>query len=284
MREVKKVVLFANSTKASVEELTHDMCSFFAQRGVESVVVPLSSTNDDSHVAVPDADLAVSIGGDGTVLTCAAVLKDRKMPIMAVNLGTFGYITETSAYEYRDVFDDYVNGRTCVLERMMLHASVRRGGVEVFSATALNDMTVCACAMSKLVNMRLRIDGVLAADLKADGLIVATPTGSTAYSLAAGGPILDASLNAIIVNPICPFAMSVRPLVVSDSSILELEMPAQRTSIAISSDGHDMFELEEGDCIVIERSPCNALFVANRRRNFIEVLRDKLGWAGAFNA
>ena len=280
MKELKRVVLFANPTKASVDGLVEDMCSFFEARGIQTCVLHLSSTNDDSNIDVPDADLAISLGGDGTVLTCAAALKGRDIPIMAVNLGTFGYITETSAYEYKDVFEDYIGGRTCVLERMMLHAKVLRGGHEVFSSTALNDMTVCACAMSKLVNIRLKIDGVLAADLKADGLIVATPTGSTAYSLAAGGPILDASLNAIIVNPICPFAMSVRPLVVSDSSVLTLEVPSQRTSIAISSDGHEM----EGDVVVIERSPCNALFVANRRRNFIEVLRDKLGWAGAFNA
>lgn len=284
MKELKRVVLFANSTKASVDGLVEDMCAFFEERGIQTCVLHLSSTNDDSNIDVPDADLAISLGGDGTVLTCAAALKGRDIPIMAVNLGTFGYITETSAYEYKDVFEDYIGGRTCVLERMMLHAKVLRGGHEVFSSTALNDMTVCACAMSKLVNIRLKIDRVLAADLKADGLIVATPTGSTAYSLAAGGPILDASLNAIIVNPICPFAMSVRPLVVNDSSVLSLEVPSQRTSIAISSDGHEMFELREGDVVVIERSPCNALFVANRRRNFIEVLRDKLGWAGAFNA
>lgn len=284
LKEVKKVVLFANSTKASVEALAQDMCRFFCGRGVETAVVHLSSTSGDARLDIPNADLAVSLGGDGTVLTCAAALKGRDIPIMAVNLGTFGYITETSAYEYKDVFDDYVNGRTCVLERMMLHSKVVRRGKEVFSSTALNDMTVCACAMSKLVNLRLRIDGVLAADLKADGLIVATPTGSTAYSLAAGGPILDASLNAIIVNPICPFAMSVRPLVVSDCSLIGIEVPSQRTGLAISSDGHEMFVLEEGDVVEIGRSPCNALFVANRRRNFIEVLRDKLGWAGAFNA
>ena len=138
--------------------------------------------------------------------------------------------------------------------------------------------------MSKLVHLSLSINGIKAADLKGDGIIFATPMGSTAYSLAAGGPILDATMQAIIVNPICPFAMSVRPLVVRDGSVLKVKIPAQRTSIAISADGHGLFELQEGDVVTVQKSACSALFLENDRRNSIEVLRDKLGWAGGFNA
>jgi len=283
-RTVDSVLIFANSTKPSVEELTKDMCSFFNQREIETQVISLSSTSKDEKIEVSYADLAISLGGDGTVLTCAAAVNELRIPIMAVNLGTFGYITETSAYEYKEVFEDYITGKTKVFERMMLSSGVIRDRNLVFSSIALNDMTISALSMSKLVNLTLKIDSVLAADLKADGLIVASPTGSTAYSLAAGGPILDASLNAIIVNPICPFAMSVRPLVVSDKSIVTVEIPRQKTEIALSADGHEMFPLKEGDLVVIKRGYDDAFFVGNRRRNFIEVLRDKLGWAGGFNA
>lgn len=281
---VRNIVICVNSTKPGAEALSEDMRKFFSSKNISTSFVRLSSTEEDCQINIPKADLVISLGGDGTVLTCAAALAERKVPIMAVNLGTFGYITNTSANEYQEVFMDYVNRAVLPVERMMLDMCVRRDGEPVYQASALNDMTIGACSMSKLVHLSLNINGVRAASLKGDGLIFATPMGSTAYSLAAGGPILDASMKAIIVNPICPFAMSVRPLVVSDNSVLEVVIPSQRTSIAISADGHGLFELLEGDVVTVKKSFCSALFLENIRRNSIEVLRDKLGWAGGFNA
>jgi NAD+ kinase len=281
---VKDVLIFVNSTKPGAQELADDMRKFFSSKKISTTFVMLSSTEDDCSIHVFKADLAISLGGDGTVLTCAAALAKLQVPIMAVNLGTFGYITNTSANEYKEVFDDFVQDRYEPTERMMLQTKVQRAGKVVFEAIALNDMTIGACSMSKLVHLSLSIDGIKAAGLKSDGIIFATPMGSTAYSLAAGGPILDASMRAIIVNPICPFAMSVRPLVVHDRSVLRVDIPAQRTPIAISADGHGLFELQEGDVVTVQKSACSALFLVNDRRNSIEVLRDKLGWAGGFNA
>ena len=120
--------------------------------------------------------------------------------------------------------------------------------------------------------------------LKGDGLIIATPTGSTAYNLAAGGPILDASLDAIIINPICPFTMGVRPLVVTRDCSVMLSLPRQNTELSLTCDGHEVFSVKEGDQITVKQSEDRALFVKNPRRRFIEVLRDKLSWAGGFNA
>ena len=281
---VKNVLIFVNSTKPGAEALADDMRKFFSKKNISTTFVMLSSTVDDSSIHVFKADLAISLGGDGTVLTCAAALAKLQVPIMAVNLGTFGYITNTSANEYKEVFNDFAQDRYKPTERMMLQTTVQRAGQVVFEAIALNDMTIGACSMSKLVHLSLEIDGVEAAGLKSDGIIFATPMGSTAYSLAAGGPILDASMQAIIVNPICPFTMSVRPLVVHEKSVLKVKIPAQRTPIAISADGHGLFELEEGDMVTVQKSACSALFLVNDRRNSIEVLRDKLGWAGGFNA
>ncbi len=281
---VKNIVICVNSTKLGAEQLSKDMRNYFSSKNISTKFVMLSSTTEDGAINIPEADLAISLGGDGTVLTCAAALAQRKVPIMAVNLGTFGYITNTSANEYKEVFEDFVQDRCPAVERIMLETRVKRQGAVVFDAIALNDMTIGACSMSKLVHLSLSINGIKAADLKGDGLIFATPMGSTAYSLAAGGPILDASLHAIIVNPICPFSMSVRPLVVRDKWVLRVDVPAQRTSIAISADGHGLFELQEGDVVTVQKSECSALFLVNNRRNSIEVLRDKLGWAGGFNA
>ena len=199
-------------------------------------------------------------------------------------MGSFGYIAETPVDEIRRVFGEYVEGKTDVLSRMMLDVCVRRGGKTVFSSSSLNDVTVSAISHARMVKVNLFVNDVLGAYLRADGIIIATPTGSTAYSLAAGGPILDASLEAIIINPICPFTMGVRPLVVNKDSEIRLGMPRQNTEVSLTCDGHEVFSVVEGDEILVRQGASRALFVENRKRKFIEVLRDKLSWAGGFNA
>ena len=283
-RQVKKVVILANSSKRGVEELCVRIDKFLYEMGIENQILMLSSTIKDLEIRVPDCDLAFSLGGDGTVLTCAAILKGRGIPILAVNMGSFGYIAETPVDEVRRVFSEYVEGKTNILSRMMLDVCVNRGDKTVFSSSSLNDVTVSAISHARMAKIDLFVNDVLGAKLRADGIIIATPTGSTAYSLAAGGPILDASLEAIIINPICPFTMGVRPLVVNKDSVIRLNMPRQNTDLSLTCDGHEVFSIKEGDEIVVTQGRSRSLFVENRKRKFIEVLRDKLSWAGGFNA
>ncbi|MFC2821885.1 MAG: NAD(+)/NADH kinase, partial [Spirochaetales bacterium] len=212
------------------------------------------------------------------------ILKACSVPILAVNFGTFGYIAETPISEMIRVFEEYRSGKTDVLSRMMLDVSVKRDGKKVFSSSSLNDVTVSAISHARMAMVNLYVNDILGAILKGDGIIIATPTGSTAYSLSAGGPILDASLDAIIINPICPFTMSVRPLVVNKNSKIKLILPHQNTEVSLTCDGHEVFSVQEGDEILVTRCMHRVYFVENSRRKFIEVLRDKLGWAGGFNA
>ena len=283
-RTVEKVVILANTSKKGISTACAGFRSFLKDRGIESVLLTLSSTPDDYSLDVPSCDLVVSFGGDGTVLTCAGLLKGRGIPILAVNMGTFGYITETSADEAKSVFSKYLEGETDVFSRMMLDVSVERDGKEVFASSSLNDVTVSAISHAKMAKINLYVNGTLGACLKGDGIIIATPTGSTAYSLAAGGPILDASLDAIIVNPICPFTMGVRPLVVNRDSEITLVLPHQNTDVSLTCDGHEVFSVREDDVIKVREGQSRVLFVRNPGRSFIEVLRDKLSWAGGFNA
>ena len=283
-RKIKKVVILANSTKHNVGNVCSRVTGFLSEMGIESSIIMLSASLDDLALKVPKCDLVISLGGDGTVLTCAELLRGRKTPILAVNMGTFGYIAETSVDEVGRVFGEYLDGKAKILSRMMLDVSVYRKGKVVFSSSSLNDITVSAISHAKMAKVDLYVNDVLGAKLRGDGIIMATPTGSTAYSLAAGGPILDASLEAIIINPICPFAMSVRPLVVNKSSVIRLVMPRQNTEVSLTCDGHEVFSVKEGDEIVVSEGKSRALFVENSRRRFIEVLRDKLSWAGGFNA
>ena len=283
-RKISKVVIFANSTKPNFEEISRRFSARMQEEGIGCEIISLSSTVDDLDIEVSQCDMAISLGGDGTVLTCAELLKGREIPILAVNFGTFGYIAETPTAEIARVFEEYSRGKTDVLRRMMLDVTVIRGGKKVFSSSSLNDVTVSAISHARMARIDLFVNGVLAANLRGDGMIIATPTGSTAYSLAAGGPILDASLDAIIINPICPFTMSVRPLVVSRSSQIRMVLPRQTTDVSLTCDGHEVFGVQEGDEIIVTEGKHRALFIANSNRSFIEVLRDKLGWAGSFNA
>lgn len=283
-RHIRKVVILGNPGKRNVDDMFFRLTAFFSQKGIESCLVRLSSSEEDLSLDVPECDLAVSLGGDGTVLTCAGLLKGRGIPILAVNFGTFGYIADTAADDFERVFNDYAAGRSGVLSKMMLDVSVTRKGNEVFSSSSLNDVTVSAISHARMARMELVVNGTFAAKLKGDGIIIATPTGSTAYSLAAGGPILDASLDAVIINPICPFTMGVRPLVVGEDSVIEIVLPSQNTDLSLTCDGHEVFSVMEGDTVSVRKGKSRALFVENSSRRFIEVLRDKLGWAGGFNA
>ncbi|MCR5760597.1 MAG: NAD(+)/NADH kinase [Sphaerochaetaceae bacterium] len=282
--EIRKVAVFANPERRNVLNVYNKISSFLKEKGVETELVSLTSTSSDSSLTAPACDLAVSLGGDGTVLSCAWLVRGTRTPILAVNMGTFGYVAETSVAEVLDVLSSCIESRIVVEERMRLEVTVRRKGRIVFEDSALNEITVSTVSHAKMARLNLFIDGVMAANLKADGVIFATPTGSTAYSLSAGGPIVDAKIKAIIINPVSPFTISARPLVVSDSTVIEVQIPRQVAGIDVISDGHGIFGAEEGDCVTIRRSPVSSCFIQNNSRNSIEILRDKLGWAGGFNA
>lgn len=280
---MNRVVIFANTTKPEVVPVADSMVSYLSSIGEKVMIVALSATNRDMEIEVPDADVAVSLGGDGTVLNCINLLKGRNIPLIPVKVGTFGYITDTQASEFSSVYSSYLQHKAVIQKRLLLDVTVVRDGKEVFNTSALNEIALTASTRARMAAIRLFVDNVRAADLKGDGIIIATPTGSTAYSLAAGGPVLDSELSAIIINPICPFTMSIRPLVVGSEKEIRIEIPPQGASLSITADGHIGFDICENDVIIVKKSRHEALLVENPQRTFIELLRDKLGWAGGLN-
>ncbi len=282
--KVKRIALLANTEKLNIRKVFEEMKSFFETCGIDVCAVELHSTEKDCLIQPMDVDLAVTIGGDGTVLSCAQIFKDSDVPLFAVNMGTFGYMADISISEYKEVFRDYLEGKCFTAKRMRLGCSVIRDGKIVFESSALNEITVSSASRAKMSKLSLSINNILAANLRGDGIIVATPTGSTAYNLSAGGPILDANLSSIIINPICPFTMGVRPLVISSESETEITVADQDGNVILTCDGHEEYDLIPLDRIIVRKSDKGTLFVENKRRNFIEVLRNKLGWAGGFNA
>ncbi|MGH0051814.1 MAG: NAD(+)/NADH kinase [Sphaerochaetaceae bacterium] len=279
-RKVRHVLIIANWSKKTSHTLSQTIVDYLAEKGIESSV---SRTNrgNEPLVVKQDTDLVICLGGDGTVLYCARYLQDLGIPILAINVGTFGYITEISVDEWQEAIDYYLVGKNTISRRLMIRVGVFRRGKKVFTAHGLNEMVVSSSGISKVVTLSLRIGASEAGVFRSDGMIIATPTGSTGYSLAAGGPILDVGLSSLIITPICPFTLSNRPLVVSAESTITLTIPkGQRTGLMLSIDGQQNFCLQEEDMIIVEKSQSKALIVASERRNYIEVLREKLNWSG----
>jgi NAD+ kinase len=278
-KRIRKVVIFVNSIKEEAREIQGGVAEYCRARGSEVQVLPVEGAATPS--VDPDVELAITLGGDGTLLYGARALAGADIPILAVNLGDFGFITEITHHEWTEALDKYLAGRLGVSKRIMFVAEVYRGGRLLTSFRGLNDAVVRSSRFSRIVRLRVRLSQTLVVRYRADGVIVATPTGSTAYSMSAGGPILHPEMDAFVLNPICPFTLSNRPIVVPGSESLEVEVEdRQRTDVILVTDGQENVALEPGDRVVVSRSDRHSWIILSDRRNFYEVLRTKLNWAG----
>ncbi|MBO5769964.1 MAG: NAD(+)/NADH kinase [Spirochaetales bacterium] len=283
MPKVNSVCIIANSTKPESIVIATKVEEYLKTLSIKTVILSTYESSDSLDIAY-DTDLVITLGGDGTVLSAARLVAERGIPILPVNLGTFGYITEIAKEELLDTLKAYLEGTAAVSRRLMLRVTVLRKGNKVFNATSLNEAVVSSSGIAKVISLNLFLDKTLAGTFRADGMIVATPTGSTGYSLAAGGPILDPEMSALIVTPICPFTLSYRPLVTSDKVVSIEVRENQRAAVVLTVDGQVPFSLEEGDKVTIEKSRSRMILMNSLKRNFTEVIREKLNWSGDLHA
>jgi NAD+ kinase len=225
------------------------------------------------------ADALVVLGGDGTLLGASRLLGERCPPILGVNFGSLGFLTEISLGELYPALESVLTGDYAFDERKLLHAVVHRNGEEQASADVLNDVVVTRAALSRIVELEIAIDGRFVSSFRADGLIVSSTTGSTAYNLAAGGPILHPSLSAVVLTPICPHTLTHRPLVVGDDLAIEVRVcDTREVEVHLSFDGQDGRPLTSEDTVTITRSARRLRLVHAPTRDYFEVLRTKLRW------
>ncbi|HUG54316.1 MAG TPA: NAD(+)/NADH kinase [Vicinamibacteria bacterium] len=223
------------------------------------------------------ADVLVVLGGDGTLLA-ASHLVERPVPVLGVNFGSLGFLTEITMAELYPTLEGVLRGEYRYEERRMLRARVQREGAEETTGDVLNDVVVTKASLSRIIELEVSVDGLFVSAFRADGLIVSSPTGSTAYNLAAGGPILHTSLDAVVLTPICPHMLTNRPLVVSDRSTIEVRLRSAREGeVHITLDGQRGFPLGGGDMVTVTRSP-RAIRLVKASRDYFEVLRTKLKW------
>jgi NAD+ kinase len=223
-------------------------------------------------------DLLIVLGGDGTLLSGARAVGSRKVPILAVNLGGLGFLSSVTLDELYPVLETVLSGGHKTSERIMLEANILRAGKSVERQNALNDAVITKTALARMLEFDVFIDGAPVTRYRADGLIVATPTGSTAYSLAAGGPIVDPHVEALLVTPICPHMLTNRPLVVPDTARIEIDFAPAEEPVYITLDGQIGFQLKPKDRVAITKSKSRVALVSPPSKTYFEVLRSKLKW------
>jgi len=223
-------------------------------------------------------DLLIVLGGDGTLLAAARLLGEHTVPILPVNLGGLGFLTSVTLDELYPILQQVIEGKHRISERVLLQAEVIRDGKVVAQQRALNDAVLNKGPLARMVDLNLQIEGSYVCSYKADGLIISTPTGSTAYSMAAGGPIIYPTVEAFVITPICSHTLTNRPLVVPNTNRIELDFESREEAVFLTLDGQVGVDLKRGDLVVISKVANKLRLVRPARKTYFEILRSKLKW------
>jgi NAD+ kinase len=284
MPDVKVVGVISKPGIPHASAILSELVAWWKTRGVETRLDHESArylkTNDGlPREQVPDgAQLVIVLGGDGTLLAAARALAGRAIPILPVNLGGLGFLTAITLDQLYSELECVLCGEQRVVSRRMLHGEVQRDGKTVASYEALNDIVIGKTQIARMIDLETYVDGQFVSTFKADGLIVATPTGSTAYSLSAGGPILFPAVAAICITPVCPHMLTNRPVLVPDTSVIEIICKAPRKEAYLTIDGQVGEPLIENDRVVCRSSDQQVHLIRPPKMFFFDVLREKLKW------
>ncbi len=272
-----KVILFCNPNRPNASEAVDQFLDFAGNK--VDILANCIETGCDLN-DLRQADYAVVFGGDGTILGAARQLCQSKVPVIGVNVGKLGYLAEFSIQELQQQFERIFSGDVFIEKRMIMDCAVRRGEEVVFRSTAVNDAVITAGTPFNMIEMKLAVQKQKLAVCIGDGIIISTPTGSTAYNLSAGGPIVSANLSAMVITPICPHSLSFRPIVINADSKLTIEMIRMNEQTTLLLDGQVQAELHCDDIIEIQKHDGQFRVVNNPMRTQWETLAGKLNWAG----
>lgn len=275
---LNRVLLYVNNSKTDSHTLVSEIQEYFSNSSI-TLDVLYASKRDRSKIN--NYDLIITLGGDGTVLHALRRIDGYKIPILGINLGTVGFITEISRKEWLEALKKYFAGELRISKRYLIDITVERDSKVVFSSVAFNDGIVTSSKIKAIVELKVYFSNIEIGEIHGDGVIISTPTGSTAYSLAAGGPIINPEMNALIFTPICPYSLSNRPMVTRGDEEIVVEVNRdQRSDVMLTVDGQECFELKEGDRIYFKEHDKFANIVMSDKRSFFDVVRTKFKWTG----
>ena len=284
MPTIKTVGIISKPGVPEAEQLVPQLIAWLAERGIsvrnDEETAAYAGTHDGmAREHVPEgADLVIVLGGDGTLLSAARAIKSREVPLFPVNLGGLGFLTAISMDEIFPELERAFRGEHRIGKRKLLEAELLRGDRQIGRYDALNDVVVTKSSIARMIDLDTHVDHMFVCRYKADGLIIATPTGSTAYSLSAGGPIIFPSVGAICLTPICPHMLTNRPVIVPDTSAIRITVQAEDDSAFLTIDGQIGEPLQKGDQIICRSSNYALMLIRPPRMLFFDVLRQKLKW------
>jgi len=284
----KTIGIISRPRRSILAEIVPDLLGWLKQRGVSTLIdsetaapVNRSEIGKTRHQIAEQSDLLLVLGGDGTLLAAAREAAPHGIPILPVNLGGLGFLTSFTLDELYPALEDALAGRSPVSERVMLLAERMHDGLILTQQRVLNEAVVHKGTLARMIELELLIDDGFVCRYRADGLIVATPTGSTAYSMSADGPIVHPAVEAILITPICPHTLSDRPIVIPDTSKIELRMAENSDSVFLTLDGQTGVPVQAGDRVRILRAKERLKLIHPPNKTYFEILRSKLKWGEA---
>ena len=281
---IKKIGIIVKTQHIKAGESLKELIKWLKDRDIEIYMDKETSgiIGEKSQYKKADipsiVELIIVLGGDGTLLSVARLIEENNVPILGVNLGVLGFLTEITIGELYSVLENIIKGDFTVENRIMLDACIYREGKIAAHYCAFNDVVINRGALARIVDLEIKINGLYVTTYRSDGLIISTPTGSTAYSLAAGGPIVYPTMNALILSPICPHTLTNRPIVIPDDVKIEINLVTPNEDVLATMDGQVGYSLNYRDTIEIKKAKNTIKLIQAPGKNYYEVLRKKLKW------
>ena len=280
----KKIGIVSKPRKEDAGHILFELVKWLRDKGTEPLMdqetaslIEITSPYSRQDIAAL-SEFVIVLGGDGTLLSVARLIGARGTPILGVNLGSLGFLTEVTLDEMYPLLEDILLGKMIIDERGMLEAAIRREGQEIAKYTVLNDVVINKGALARMILMETRVDGWLLNTYRADGLIISTPTGSTAYSLSAGGPIVYPTVGAVIISPICPHTLTNRPIVVPDDAAIEVTLLTEDEDVLVTLDGQEGHQIKFMDTVAIKKIKGTTKLILSPKKDYYQILRQKLRW------
>lgn len=288
-REIKCVGVVVKPNDKEAWQTACELSAWLEKRGIDLIGRPHEQIErvrveecginfTETEKFKSDADLIVVLGGDGTMISTARLTGEREVLVLGINYGSLGYLTEFRIEEMFDALEKILAGDYEIDCRVMLEAEHWRDGKMLASGRVLNDVVINKAVLARIIEIEVNLDELFVNDFRADGLIIATPTGSTAYSLSAGGPIIYPSMNAIVLTPICPFTLTNRPIIIPDHAEINLRLKNASDGVVLTLDGQIGHQMKANDSVSIRKSPTTFNLIQPPNRNYFDVLRNKLKW------
>jgi NAD+ kinase len=282
MRTIKKVGIVIKPHAPRIESILTELEAYLGSRGLACLMEDVAADKLGKTGGVPrgviaeETDLIIVLGGDGTLLSIAHLAARRDVPVMGVNLGNLGFLTEVPLQEMILTLDTLLAEDINIISPRMLLQSEFKGKIDF----CLNDVVINKGAVARMIQFKIWIDDREVETMRSDGLIIATPTGSTAYSLSAGGPILQPLIPAVLLTPICPHTLTFRPTVISSESRIRIQLLASEEEVYLTLDGQRGGPMAKNDMVEVRKANCELRLVSSPKRGYFDLLREKLGWGG----